>query len=137
MKISQLKAETLIDAGQPFIEATYVGGSVETVNAQVKGASKGVKEARVVVKHLLNRGAKAYVVNEWLPAGTKAADVTITFKPGDMILIELWAYSRDGVGMDCMGQMSLVEFTDKLPAKAVDMSAGKLSKKDLVLGATP
>jgi len=106
MKLLPTAAAALVDKGVPFVEATYVSHSVETINARQKGTE--TKKEMKILRHLLHRGSKAFIVDDWLPEGFKEENLRVTFKAGQTICIELTGIEREGPGFMCRGTMTLV-----------------------------
>jgi hypothetical protein len=109
--------------GKPFIVANYFGYQISELMCKTKG-NPNIKENRVIAKHTVANTNGIHVYSEFLPPGTvvekdksgtaiKAilpdrSEKTQVIKTGAEVLVTLFKYARDGVGMDIMGDIEVI-----------------------------
>lgn len=115
-----------VQSGKPFITGRYLGMSFSELMCKVKG-NPNLKENRIVLKHTVSNANGIHVYTEFLPPGTviekdsggvitKAvlpdrSERTQAIKSDAEVVIDLFKYQRDGVGLDVMGDLHVVTAT--------------------------
>lgn len=74
----------------PVVVAEWRGVKVDTVSFTDK---KGGRRSAIVARHGVEVGPIQMVVSEWLPDGTKIEHVSIPYKKGDMVILNLSEFS--------------------------------------------
>jgi len=120
MPLSQKELEMKVASGKPFIVGTYLGVEPSELMCKVKGRPD-MKENRVIRKHTVKNRNGLHVYSEFMQPGSrvekdtlgnivkvfdeKGKEVNGTLKVGQEVVVDLWKFERDGVGIDIMGEV--------------------------------
>jgi len=124
MPLNPTQLQARINSGKPFIVGQYLGAQPQEMLCSVKdskGRKTEAKENRVFIKHTVVNANGIHVYSEWLDQGARLEkdktgvvtrvllrDGTVKesqLKPMTEVVVDLFKYARDGVGMDIMGDV--------------------------------
>lgn len=130
MPLTAAQIQSRLATGKPFIVGTYLGMNISELMCKVKG-NANLKENRVIAKHTVTNSNGIHVYSEFLPPGTivdKDESGLITkvllpdrslkvqqVKSGAEVVVDLFKYARDGVGIDIMGDLHPVVQPETIP----------------------
>lgn len=92
MAIDAKQSEKIINRSQlaPVCVAEWRSVKVDVVKFTDK---KGGRREAVVARHGVEVGPVQMVISEWLPDGTKPESVSIPFRKGDIVILNVTEYT--------------------------------------------